>query len=116
MVGRRAWEAVLAILTVRLDFFFPLFPFPSLLLIHTSRHLIFSIRVGYILRVVIEARLTWTGLLVLDADTSVTQSALEEALLSNMQHQQRGAGSIAGGAAIASRMSSLSQALRSKYL
>jgi len=38
-------------------------------------------------------------------DASVTQSALEEALLSNMQH---------GG--MASRMSSLSQALRSRYL
>lgn len=38
-------------------------------------------------------------------DASVTQSALEEALASNMQH---------GG--MASRMSSISQALRSKYL
>ncbi|KAH8690567.1 hypothetical protein BGW36DRAFT_388978 [Talaromyces proteolyticus] len=38
-------------------------------------------------------------------DASVTQSALEEALLSNMQH---------GG--MASRMSNFSQALRSKYL
>lgn len=38
-------------------------------------------------------------------DASVTQSALEEALASNMQ---------AGG--MASRMSSISQALRSKYL
>ncbi|KZF21115.1 hypothetical protein L228DRAFT_248880 [Xylona heveae TC161] len=38
-------------------------------------------------------------------DASVTQSALEEALLSNMQH---------GG--VASRMSSISQALRSRYL
>ncbi|MCJ1362014.1 hypothetical protein MMC16_001116 [Acarospora aff. strigata] len=38
-------------------------------------------------------------------DTSVTQSALEEALLSNMQH---------GG--VASRMSTISQALRSRYL
>lgn len=38
-------------------------------------------------------------------DTSVTQSALEEALMSNMQH---------GG--MASRMSTISQALRSKYL
>ncbi|PGH13278.1 hypothetical protein AJ80_06388 [Polytolypa hystricis UAMH7299] len=38
-------------------------------------------------------------------DTSLTQSALEEALLSNMQH---------GG--VASRMSSISQALRSRYL
>ncbi|KAL1968116.1 hypothetical protein VTN77DRAFT_2247 [Rasamsonia byssochlamydoides] len=37
-------------------------------------------------------------------DTSVTQSALEEALLSNMQH---------GG--MASRMSTISQALRSRY-
>ncbi|KAJ5220140.1 hypothetical protein N7468_009344 [Penicillium chermesinum] len=39
------------------------------------------------------------------ADASVTQSALEEALLSNMQH---------GG--MASRMSTISQALRSRYL
>ncbi|KAF2460423.1 hypothetical protein BDY21DRAFT_413422 [Lineolata rhizophorae] len=39
-------------------------------------------------------------------DTSVTQSALEEALLSNMQH----------GGSMAGRMSSLSQALRSRYL
>lgn len=38
-------------------------------------------------------------------DTSVTQSALEEALLSNMQR---------GG--MASRMSTISQALRSRYL
>ncbi|KAF7121848.1 hypothetical protein CNMCM5793_009402 [Aspergillus hiratsukae] len=38
-------------------------------------------------------------------DASVTQSALEEALLSNMQH---------GG--MASRMSTISQALRSRYL
>ncbi|KAI9879211.1 MAG: hypothetical protein M1830_009212 [Pleopsidium flavum] len=38
-------------------------------------------------------------------DASVTQSALEEALLSNMQH---------GG--VASRMSTISQALRSRYL
>ncbi|KAL4873578.1 hypothetical protein BDV12DRAFT_80911 [Aspergillus spectabilis] len=38
-------------------------------------------------------------------DTSVTQSMLEEALLSNMQH---------GG--MASRMSTISQALRSRYL
>ncbi|KAJ5624379.1 hypothetical protein N7510_000688 [Penicillium lagena] len=38
-------------------------------------------------------------------DASVTQSALEEALMSNMQH---------GG--MASRMSTISQALRSKYL
>jgi hypothetical protein len=37
-------------------------------------------------------------------DASVTQSALEEALMSNMQH----------GAA--SRMSTISQALRSRYL
>ncbi|KAL4906793.1 hypothetical protein BDW74DRAFT_176403 [Aspergillus multicolor] len=41
----------------------------------------------------------------LDGDTSVTQSMLEEALLSNMQH---------GG--MASRMSTISQALRSRYL
>lgn len=40
-----------------------------------------------------------------DIDASVTQSALEEALLSNMQH---------GG--MASRMSTISQALRSRYL
>ncbi|KAJ6178982.1 hypothetical protein N7519_009443 [Penicillium mononematosum] len=39
------------------------------------------------------------------SDASVTQSALEEALLSNMQH---------GG--MASRMSTISQALRSRYL
>lgn len=39
------------------------------------------------------------------ADASVTQSALEEALMSNMQH---------GG--MASRMSTISQALRSRYL
>lgn len=38
-------------------------------------------------------------------DTSVTQSMLEEALMSNMQH---------GG--MASRMSTISQALRSRYL
>ncbi|KAI9781196.1 MAG: hypothetical protein M1816_002456 [Peltula sp. TS41687] len=43
----------------------------------------------------------------LDADTSVTQSALEEALLSNMQ---------GGAGGVASRMSSISQALRSRYL
>lgn len=41
----------------------------------------------------------------LDGDTSVTQSMLEEALMSNMQH---------GG--MASRMSTISQALRSRYL
>ncbi|KAL4800541.1 hypothetical protein BDV19DRAFT_72296 [Aspergillus venezuelensis] len=41
----------------------------------------------------------------LDGDTSVTQSMLEEALLSNMQH---------GG--MASRMSTISQAIRSRYL
>ncbi|KAI9821496.1 MAG: hypothetical protein M1832_003344 [Thelocarpon impressellum] len=41
-------------------------------------------------------------------DASVTQSALEEALLSNMQ---RG-----NGGGVASRMSSISQALRSRYL
>lgn len=40
-------------------------------------------------------------------DASVTQSALEEALASNMQ---------AAGGGMASRMSSISQALRSKYL
>lgn len=39
-------------------------------------------------------------------DASVTQSALEEALLSNMQH----------GGSVASRMSSISQALKSRYL
>ncbi|KAI9841269.1 MAG: hypothetical protein M1837_000805 [Sclerophora amabilis] len=39
-------------------------------------------------------------------DTSVTQSALEEALLSNMQH----------GGGVASRMSTISQALKSRYL
>lgn len=39
------------------------------------------------------------------SDASVTQSALEEALMSNMQH---------GG--MASRMSTISQALRSRYL
>jgi hypothetical protein len=39
-------------------------------------------------------------------DASVTQSALEEALASNMQ----------AGGGMASRMSSISQALRSKYL
>ncbi|KAJ9622651.1 uroporphyrin-III C-methyltransferase [Taxawa tesnikishii (nom. ined.)] len=38
-------------------------------------------------------------------DASVTQSALEDALLSNMQH-----------GSMASRMSTISQALRSKYL
>ncbi|KAL4805576.1 hypothetical protein BDV18DRAFT_161226 [Aspergillus unguis] len=41
----------------------------------------------------------------LDGDTSVTQSMLEEALMSNMQH---------GG--MASRMSTISQAFRSRYL
>ena len=49
----------------------------------------------------------------------MTQSALEEALLSNMQHRGSAGSSIGtavGGGAIASRMSSLSQALRSKYL
>ena len=40
------------------------------------------------------------------ADASVTQSALEEALASNMQ----------AGGGMASRMTSISQALRSKYL
>ena len=44
-------------------------------------------------------------LLINPPDASVTQSALEEALLSNMQH---------GG--MASRMSTISQALRSRYL
>jgi hypothetical protein len=39
-------------------------------------------------------------------DASVTQSALEEALASNMQ----------AGGGMASRMSSISHALRSKYL
>ena len=39
-------------------------------------------------------------------DASVTQSALEEALASNMQ----------AGGGMASRMSTISQALRSKYL
>jgi hypothetical protein len=43
--------------------------------------------------------------LINSSDASVTQSALEEALLSNMQH---------GG--MASRMSTISQALRSRYL
>ena len=38
-------------------------------------------------------------------DTSISQSALEEALLSGMQHGN-----------IGSRMSSISQAIRSKYL
>ena len=38
-------------------------------------------------------------------DASVTQSALEEALLSKLQH---------GG--VASRMSTISQALKSRYL
>ena len=42
----------------------------------------------------------------MDLDASVTQSALEEALASNMQ----------AGGGMASRMSSISQALRSKYL
>lgn len=41
----------------------------------------------------------------MSADASVTQSALEEALMSNMQH---------GG--MASRVSTISQALRSRYL
>ena len=45
-----------------------------------------------------------TGLTI-RTDASVTQSALEEALMSNMQH---------GG--MASRMSTISQALRSRYL
>ena len=41
-----------------------------------------------------------------NTDASVTQSALEEALASNMQ----------AGGGMASRMSSISQAIRSKYL
>lgn len=45
------------------------------------------------------------AVLLTASDASVTQSALEEALLSNMQH---------GG--MASRMSTISQALRSRYL
>lgn len=45
------------------------------------------------------------SILLTASDASVTQSALEEALLSNMQH---------GG--MASRMSTISQALRSRYL
>lgn len=44
------------------------------------------------------------AVLTVRVDASVTQSALEEALLSNMQH---------GG--MASRMSTISQALRSRY-
>lgn len=44
-------------------------------------------------------------LTIASTDASVTQSALEEALMSNMQH---------GG--MASRMSTISQALRSRYL
>lgn len=44
--------------------------------------------------------------LMMDIDASVTQSALEEALASNMQ----------AGGGMASRMSSISQALRSRYL
>lgn len=40
-----------------------------------------------------------------DADASISQSAIEEAFMSHMQH----------GSAT-SRMSSISQALRSKYL
>ena len=40
-----------------------------------------------------------------ELDTSITQSALEEALMSNMQH---------GG--MASRVSNISQALKSRYL
>ncbi|KAJ5336763.1 hypothetical protein MYU51_005893 [Penicillium brevicompactum] len=48
----------------------------------------------------------YDGFILIDSpDASVTQSALEEALLSNMQH---------GG--MASRMSTISQALRSRYL
>ena len=39
-------------------------------------------------------------------DASVTQSALEEALMSNMQHGRNGS--------VASRMSTISQALRSR--
>jgi hypothetical protein len=41
-------------------------------------------------------------------DASVTQSALEEALMSNM-------GKNGGNASVASRVSGLSQALRSRY-
>lgn len=41
-------------------------------------------------------------------DASVTQSALEEALLSNM-------GNNGGNASMASRVSGISQALRSRY-
>ena len=49
-------------------------------------------------------------------DASVTQSALEEALLSNMQAGGTRDGGPGGGASVASRMSSLSQALKSRYL
>ncbi|KAE8160803.1 hypothetical protein BDV40DRAFT_203634 [Aspergillus tamarii] len=56
----------------------------------------------YLLSLSFLAPLWLTSTLV---DASVTQSALEEALLSNMQH---------GG--MASRMSTISQALRSRYL
>lgn len=49
--------------------------------------------------------ITAASYLQANIDTSVTQSALEEALLSNMQQ---------GG--MASRMSTISQALRSRYL
>lgn len=45
------------------------------------------------------------NILTFGLDASVTQSALEEALLSNIQH---------GG--MASRMSTISQAIRSRYL
>ena len=41
-------------------------------------------------------------------DASVTQSALEEALAREMGH--------GGGVGVASRMSTISQALRSRYL
>lgn len=78
----RVWAAALAIWMVchGLDLL-DLFPFPyvQVLLIHTVANV---------------------------EDASVTQSALEEALASNMQ----------AGGGMASRMSSISQALRSKYL
>lgn len=48
----------------------------------------------------------WGEVLIDGIDASVTQSALEEALASNMQ----------AGGGMASRMSTISQALRSKYL
>ncbi|KAJ5772252.1 hypothetical protein N7520_002781 [Penicillium odoratum] len=54
-----------------------------------------------------ESALNWADAPYINSrlDASVTQSALEEALMSNMQH---------GG--MASRMSTISQALRSRYL